>query len=220
MNPVIVPFLMFGFFAAVVGLVGWAAARQSKLTTENVRQLAATLGLQFEEKPPVLGLFYPEARAAGQLRGKRVELFPFTTGAGKSRTHWSAVAATLPAACGLTFRLQRQGFGSKFLELFGAREISTGDAAFDAAWFIQTNHPEYFREALLPELRAKINALVRESGTPARGMEFRLEHNAVRYAEIGSFASSDCLKRCQRAVEIVCDFADLAEVFTDQKPGN
>jgi len=220
MNPAMVPILMIGLFAVMIGLVGWAAARQSKLTNENIRQLAAALGLQLEEEPPVLGIFYPEARAAGRLRGKRVELFPFATGSGKSRTQWSAVAAALPAACGLTFHLQRQGFGSKFMELFGAREIQTGDAEFDAAWFIQTNQPEYFREALLPELRAKITSLVRELGSRARGMEFRLEQGVVRYAEIGSFASGDCLKRCQRAVEIVCDLADLAEVFTDQKPGN
>jgi hypothetical protein len=168
----------------------------------------------------VLGLFYPEARAAGQLRGKRVELFTFTTGSGKSTIHWCAVAATLPAATGLTFHLQRQGLNTKFLELFGAREIQMGDAEFDAAWFIQTNRPEYFRAALLPELRAKINALVRELGVQARRMEFKLEQNAVRYAEIGSFASGDSCRRCLRAAEIVGDLADLAEVFTDQKPGN
>jgi hypothetical protein len=211
-----VPLLMIGLFAAVIVLVGWAAARQSKRTTENVRELAASLGLQFADKPPVLGVFYPEPRATGQLRGKRVELFPFTTGSGKSQTHWSAVSATVPGAGGLTFHLQRQGFGTKFLELFGAREIQTGEAEFDAAWFIQTNQPEYFRAALLPELRAKINALVRESGTPARGMDFKLGQAVVRYAEMGSFGDLDRCQRCRRAADIVCDLADLAEVFTGQ----
>jgi len=220
MSPAMVPLLMIGLFAAVIGLVGWAAARQSKRATENLRELAATLGLQIVDQPPVLGIFHSEPRATGQLRGKRVELFHFSTGSGKSRTTWCAVSAALPAASGLTFHLQRQGFGTKVMELFGAREIQTGEAEFDAAWFIQTNQPEYFRAALLPELRARINALVRESGTPARGMDFKLEQAVVRYAEIGSFGDPDRCQRCRRAADIVCDLADLAEVYSGQKPGN
>ena len=74
--------------------------------------------------------------------------------------------------------------------------------------------------SLLPELRAKINALVRELGARSPGMEFKLEQGVVRYAEMGSFASGEICQRCQRAADIVGDLADLAEVFTDQKPGN
>jgi hypothetical protein len=220
MSPALVPFLVIGFFVAMIALVGWVTARQSKLAAANVRQLAATLGLQVEEKPPALGLFFQAARAAGQLRGKRVELFTYATGSGKSRAQWCAVSAALATGGGLTFHLQRQGISSRLMELFGAREIQVGDAEFDAAWFIQTNQPEYFREALLPELRVKINALVRELGARSPGMEFKLDQGVVRYAEMGSFASGEICQRCQRAAEIVCDFADLAEVFTDQKTGN
>jgi hypothetical protein len=216
MSPAILPLLFIGFFLVMVGLALWGVAKQGKLASENVRQLAATLGLEFAAKPPSLGMFYAEARAGGQLRGKRVEVFPFSTGSGKSRIQWCAVSAAVPAAGRLTFHLRRQGFGTKFLELFGAKEIQVGDAEFDRAWFIQTNQPEFFREALLPELREKINALVRELGTQARGMEFKLEQDTVRYAEVGSFANGDSCKRCRRAADIVCDLADVAEVFAEQ----
>ena len=71
--------------------------------------------------------------------------------------------------------------------------------------------------ARVAELREKINSLVRELGTQARGMEFKLEQNTVRYAEIGSFANGDSCKRCGRAADIVCNLADVAEVFAEQK---
>lgn len=219
MSPAIVPLLMIGAFVAFFGLIVWAAARQSKRTAENIRLMAETLGLQYAEKPPILGIFTADPRARGTLRGKRVELFTFATGSGKSRTQWCAVSATTATSGGLTFHLQRQGFGTKFMELFGSKEITVGDAEFDQAWFIQTNQPEFFREALLPELRAKITAVLRELGTQVRGMEFKLEHGVVRYAEIGTFSSDDRCQRCVRAADIVCDLADVAEVFAEQQPG-
>jgi hypothetical protein len=217
MSPAVVPLLMIGFFVLVIGLVGWAAARQTKRAADNVRRMAETLGLEFTAKPLALGVFYTEATATGQLRGKRVTLFPFSTGSGKSRTQWSAVSAAVPTATSLTFHLRRQGFGTKIMELFGAREIQVGDAEFDRTRFIQTNQPEFFHEALLPELRDKNGALVRELGGQGRGMEFKLEKNVVRYAQIGSFSSGDCCQRCVRAADIVCDLADVAEVSAEQK---
>lgn len=219
MNPAILPVLFIAFIVGVVGFTFWGAARQGKRATENVRQMAETLGLQFVEKPPTLGMFYTDSRAAGQMRDKQVEVFPFATGSGKSRIQWSAVSAAVPISTTLTFHLRRQGFGTKFMEMFGAKEIEVGDAEFDRAWFIQTNQPEYFGAALLPELRVKINSLVRELGTQARGMEFKMEQNVVRYAEMGSFSNGDTCKRCLRAADIVCDFADVAEVLAGEQPG-
>jgi len=209
---------MVGAFVAFFGFALWAGARQSKKNAENVRRMAETLGLQFADKPPALGLFHSDVRAGGQLRGKRVEVFPFSTGSGKSRTQWCAVSAAGRGAGGLTFTLRRQGFGTKLMEMIGAREIAVGDAEFDSAWFIQSNQPEFFREALLPELRGKITALVRELGTQARGMEFKLDNGVVRYAEIGNFSDQGRCQRCVRATEIVCDLADVAEVFAEQQP--
>lgn len=219
MSPALVPLLMFAFFGLFFGAIGWAAVRAGKRTAETLRQMAERLGLQFTAQPPTLGIFPNGARATGQLRGKQVDLFPFSTGSGKSRVSWCAVSATVPVTTSLTFKLQRQGFSTKVMELFGAKEIQVGDAEFDRAWFIQTNQPDYFREALLPELRGKINALVRDLGTQARRMEFKLEKNVVRYAEIGTFASEGSCQRCLRATDIVCDLADIAEVFAEQKTG-
>jgi len=209
--------LMIGFALLAVGLVARLAARQSKLAADHVQCLAEALGLEFINKPPVMGLFYPESRARGQIRGRQVEIFPFATGSGKSRVQWCGVSAAVAGGDGLTFHLRRQGFGTKVMELFGAREIQVGDAEFDADWFIQTNQPEFFAAALLPELRAKITTFVRELGVQARGMEFKLEAGIVRYAEMGGFTNGESCKRCQRAVGILCDLAEVAEVASEEK---
>jgi hypothetical protein len=211
-----IPLLMIAFFLVVTGSIAWLAASLSKKVTQNVQRMAEALHLEFFGRPPKLGLFYTEARAFGQIRGRRVDLFSFYTGSGKSRVQWAAASAAVSTR-NLTFHLRRQGIGTKIKEIFGASEIQVGDAEFDAAWFIQANQPEFFAAALLPEVRAKVMALVRELGAKARGMEFKLEDGAVRYAEMGSFASGDTCDRCQRAVDIICDFAEVAEVAGDPK---
>ena len=161
-------FLMLGLFAAAFGLVVRRAVRSSRQAADNVRTLAEQLGLEFAAGAPLLGLFYPQPKAAGQLRGRRVEVLLLATGSGKSEVYQCAVSATVRATGGLTMHLQQQGLGTKVMALFGATEIQVGEPEFDRAWFIQTNQPEFLRAALLPELRDKITALMREAGPPAR----------------------------------------------------
>ncbi|MEI6862180.1 MAG: hypothetical protein WCL04_08005 [Verrucomicrobiota bacterium] len=76
---------------------------------------------------------------------------------------------------------------------------------------MQSNRPEFFSAALLPELRAKLMA------THAAGSKgsFTLKEDLGKYAEIGSFSDA---KRCVRfpaLTDIVCDLADIAEVAPD-----
>lgn len=218
MTPALVPLLMIGLFVVVIGLAVRAGIRQGKRARDNVCELAESLGLQMAETPPTLGVFYTDLRAGGTRRGRRVEVFAYATGSGKSRTQWCAVSAAAPGAGGLTFHLQRQGFATKLVGMFGVKEITVGDAEFDRAWFIQTNQPDSFGAALLPELREKITALVQEPGSPARGLQFKLEQGVVRYSEMGNFADTHRCQRCLRAADIVCDLADAAEVVAGQQP--
>lgn len=204
MQNAFVPVLMIAGFVGFAGFALWLAAKASAQTRENVRGLAGRLGLELESVQPVLGFFYSSPRAAGRIRGKTVRLYTYTTGSGKSQHTWSAVAATPAVDGGLTFALARQGFGTKLLELFGAKEITVGNAAFDGAWFVQTNEPDYFRAALLPELQEKFR--------PLQGA-CKLEKGVVTYVEQGAFTGEERSRRFECATEIVCDLADIAEVY-------
>lgn len=203
MQSAYLPVLMFVGFLVFAGLIIWLAAKASAQTHENVRRLAGRLGLELEKAQPVLGVFHRSPRAAGSIRGKAMRLYNYTTGSGKSQHTWSAVSAAPAADSGLTFALSRQGFGTKLRELFGAKEITVGNSAFDEAWFVQTNEPDYFRAALLPELQEKLR--------PFKGA-FKLEKGVVTYVEQGAFTSEERCQRFERAAEIVCDLADIAEV--------
>jgi len=200
--------LMVAGFLALTGIVIWLGAKATARARENVRRLADRLSLQLEAAQPTLGIFYPEPRATGHIRGKAVTLYNYSTGSGKSRRTWSALTATPAADSGLTFSLTRQGFGTKFLELFGSKEITVGSAEFDGAWYVQTNTPDYFRAALLPELQEKFR--------PFRGA-FKLEKGVVSYVEQGQFHDQERCLRFERAVGLVCDLADIAEVHA--RPG-
>ncbi|HEY9249269.1 MAG TPA: hypothetical protein VIO38_09065, partial [Rariglobus sp.] len=146
-------------------------------------------------------------RITGMMRGKQVEVFTFTTGAGKSRKTWAAASARTATPVRLTWVISPRGFATKVRVFFGAKGIATGDPAFDGRWFVQTNNPEFLRAALLPELRAKIDAV---SGGRAKG-EFRLEGGVVRYAEQGGFGGERC-DRYEALPPVLCDLADVAEV--------
>lgn len=195
--------LVIATFFAVVAILVWMGGRYSARAHENMRRLAGALGIDFVNAQPKLGLFYPEPRAAGRIRGKAVELYNYTTGSGKSRRTWSAVAVTPAADGGLTFALARQGFVSAVKAIFGAKEITVGHAEFDRAWFIQTNQPDFFRAALLPEVQEKFRAF---HGT------FKLEQGIVRYVEEGLFSDDDRCRRFETATSLACDLADIAEV--------
>jgi hypothetical protein len=187
------------------------AIKQRERACQNVAQLAKRLGLTPAPAEKRFG-FRPEPHAAGFVRGKPARLYPFTTGSGKSRTRWTALAVHPAVTGGLTFQLSRQGFGTKVAQLFGAREITVGDPEFDRAWFIQTNQPEFFRAALIPELRTRITAAFDHSGRAHR-VSLQLDSDAVVYAEAGDFGDERRCERIANMANVLVDLADVAEVF-------
>lgn len=220
MEPAIFAGLLLATFVGLLVLVLFLVGRQSEKAHRNHTQLALQLGLTPAAVRPKLGFFWPSPTAAGTLRGKAAHLYNFSTGSGKSRTQWSALAVRPRELGGLTFSFSRQGFDTKLALLFGAREITLGDPAFDAMWFVETNQPEFLQAALLPELRQRLTAAVNEAGRPGRSISFKLETDAVVYAEAGDFSDDRVCARIARAADVLCDFADVAEVFAQHsQPG-
>lgn len=196
--------------AGIPVLIAWAAARASAKAWRNGQALADRLGLTLEPAQPKFGRFYPSPRASGIIRGKRAAFFSFATGSGKSRVTWAAITIAPADAGGLTFAIDRQGILTRLGELFGAKEIQVGEPAFDAAWFIQTNQPDFFRAAFLPELQAKLTAL-HAQGQLRGGLV--LKDGVVMYKEQGTFHQEAQCARLAGVVELACDLADVAEVW-------
>src|SRR5882724_6962915 len=134
----------FWIIVALAGTVlSWWAAGQQRRAAANLRALAQRLGLQFfDDAKPGWGSLLS---VMGQHEGRDVTFHTFLTGSGRSRTTWRAVSVRPRTVGSLLFHFRPQGLVTKLQEIFGAEEITVGDAAFDAAWFLQTNQPEFLR---------------------------------------------------------------------------
>ena len=195
------------FFGGVIALmITTMLAQLTALRKARAFQAAMAARLGFEFIPAKGWTDTP--RVTGGMSGKRIEFFNFHTGAGKSRKLWSAVSAAAPAPGAMTFLLCRRNLGTKLRSFFGAKSIQAGDAAFDSRWFIQTNRPDFFRAALIPELRAALDAV---SAGGMKGGIFKLEAGVVRYAEQGNFNGERCA-RYETLLPLLCDLAAVAEV--------
>jgi hypothetical protein len=98
--------------------------------------------------------------------------------------------------------------------MFGAKEIQVGDRAFDDAWFVRSNQPEYFKVALMPEIRAKFMAVP----TGRWGARYKLEGGWVQYVEQGHLGGADVVERLEMQLPLLHELADVAEVFASS-PG-
>ena len=194
--------LIVGVVVAIVSL----AWRQQKLARANLQQLADRLGLKVMRRT---GLPGDLGQATGSIGDRLVRFWVFATGSGKSRQNWCAVSVQPRASSTLNFEIRRQGFGTKIMSWFGAKEIEVGEPAFDAAWFIQTNEPEFLAAALVPEIRAKLMGLVGESGEDG----YKLIDGEVRFAVKGYFSTAGIAERLEARLSVLADLADVAEVF-------
>lgn len=209
MSESLLVFLPFLAFPLMVGLaIAWGV-KSSRRAEVLLAEVARRQGLTLHMPPPVWGIFPSPPTATGSVRGKRVKLHTYSTGSGKSRTHWAALDVT-PGRCGdFTFRIGGQGFGSRLREIFGAREIKVGNQSFDAAFFLETNRPDFFRAALLPEIQERITAAWRQAGRQAN---IELRDGRVRYAEVGHFSKADVVAKFEAVLPLLGDLADVAEV--------
>lgn len=197
----ILPALLLGFVMLVRIL-----RIHSRRTRDEVRAFAQRSGLRVEEEA-ILG-FVAVKSLEGEQHGRKIRFWSYTQGSGKSRRHWIAVSVTPQMAGDLTGEFSRQGLGAKIMELFGAKEILVGDRAFDDAWFVRTNRPEFLAAALGPGIGARFMALA-----PDRtGSCYRLEAGHVRYAEQGNFSAAS-LARLETQLPLLHELADIAEVF-------
>jgi hypothetical protein len=214
MEPRLVYWIFPILFVGSMALMLLAARSATRRATRNLRIFADRLGLTLIEYPPVLGYFPRTPTVEGHRRGKPVRLFTFNTGSGKSRKTWTALGVQARERS-LSFSLQPQGLGTRILELFGAKEITVGDPAFDAAWFVRTNREDFLRIALIPELRARLMA-ARQAGLRE---DFRCENGEVRYAEVGGFSDEARVERFLLAADLCADLAEVAEAAAAARGG-
>ncbi len=189
-----------------VGLSRWQANR----ARANLSALARDLGLQLQEKAPALGVFPLVPTASGRREGRTMRLHTFTTGSGKQRQSWQAMAVSCANPHGLTFQLGTQNVLSSLGVLFGGQDVQVGDPVFDGRFVVKTNAVDYLRAALLPEIRA---TLLQCWSNRAMGAAIRLEGDQLVYAEPGSFTETAVVERMKAMAQPMSVLATLPEVY-------
>jgi hypothetical protein len=195
------------FFAGFV----WLAVRQHRRAVANLQELAQRLGLQTVGTDSL----FSAPQVQGTWQGRPVRFWNFSTGSGKSRQNWSAVAVQPRKADAVTLELRRQGLTTKVMEFFGASEVEVGDAAFDRAWFIQASHPVAVRAALVPEIRQRLSAL----DVQARDGSYKLERGWMQFSIRGEFSNPALIARLEARLPVLADLADIVEVAAGTPPG-
>ncbi len=193
--------LTIGFIALIV----WFAVQQQRRALALLAAVAERQGLSLGGAVDSL---LTKLELSGEQHGRRVRLWTYSTGSGKSRRTWVAAGVEPRNAGAFTFDLQPQGVFAKLSELFGTKEIQVGERIFDEQWFVRTSRPEEFRAALLPEIREKFIAA---HAAGVRG-QFKLEEGWVCYTEQGALASEPAVRRLEGLLPLLHELADIAEV--------
>lgn len=203
----LVPLFFIGLFATVVALILYAGARQQQRTRENLGRLADELRLEVVESGKRTVFGQPAPTLAGMVRGRRVRIYSYSTGSGKNRTQWCAIAAVVKNTSGITLRISKENVFTRVGRTFGLDDVATGDAGFDRQFYLKSNKPGFVRIAFFPEIRERFaNAW----NAHARG-SISADGNEVKYAETGSFSKAAVCGRFPGMVELVCDVCDLVE---------
>lgn len=206
----ILPILVPVAIIAGVALMVWAAVVQTRKARENLRTMADRLGLQVIE-PTRKGWFSTEQRhVAGTWRTRTVRIYTYTTGSGKNRSTWCALAVSAAIPSGFSLKITGENFLTKAGRMLGMDDVATGDPAFDDAFYVKTSQPAYVRAALIPEVRMRLlDAWKKHRALGA----FNAEGGEVKYNESGTFANSRICERFPAMLEIASDLAEIGEAF-------
>ena len=99
------------------------------------------------------GGWFRAPTVSGAYGGFNVYLYTYTQGSGKNKTTYTSMIVYLPEETSIHLRVMREGFLSKISKAFGAQDIQLGDPAFDAAYVIKSDTPQFVPEVLSSQIR-------------------------------------------------------------------
>jgi len=204
----LIPIAFIAFFVGMLTLAITLGLRQQRKTREFLTALAGRLHLELRRQPAKFG-FEPTPTVEGRYRDRQVRFYTYSTGSGKNRTAWCAVAAAVNGAAGFTLDLCPENFVFRIATGFGMQDIKVDDPAFDQAFIVKSNDPAYAAAALLPEIRAQLLA-ARQRGSYGC---LAIKDGEVRYGENGTFDDEAKVNRMAALLDAVCGLAEVAEVY-------
>jgi hypothetical protein len=139
------PVVLICAFSALMIPVGFGLSYWNHQRTITAwTELASRTGLTFSQKagwlfPPVL---------SGDFRGRPIVLTYVSRGSGKSRTYYTQVTLQVRNPAFNKLRLTRSNVIDSIGKAFGAQDVLVGDDAFDQAFTIKSQPPEFAMNVL------------------------------------------------------------------------
>ncbi len=158
-------------------------------------ELAAQLGLQF-----TAGNFWGKsATVSGIYHGHAMQMNTFSRQMGRNRVTYTRIAFEVENTAELWLTISNESLGSKLKKMVGQKEISLGDEALDAEYFIQGS-PEItvqrilsstnLRQKLLDAKSVHIELKSKEIYSEKRGFEANPEKLQAMFDLLGGMADA------------------------------
>lgn len=207
--------IVLGLTAGVIGLVGffiWLARRQQRTIRARLEEMAAHLGLELRDTKQRLNWLPPEL--AGTRHGRRLRIYCFKTGSGKSQQFWCAIGADLRNPAGHTLELAREGWLARVGKTLGLQDLTVGDDTFDRRFVVRAGDPSVLT-ALLPEWRTRLLEVFADRDVNGR---FELKGHQLTYVESGFFTSRARATRFPILADLTLELADALEALGSIQP--
>ncbi|MEC8333368.1 MAG: hypothetical protein VXZ83_04495 [Verrucomicrobiota bacterium] len=204
-----IAFLVTSLIGLVLSLF-WIILKSSSIKIDaQYTQLTRKLGIMLETPPPKLGGFIrSEPVACGIYRGREISF----SAPGKGLQNTRQIETVLK------IELRNKVFKAQFaptgiMGSLGQRDSGklslwkSGDIAFDAAIDVRSNQSDYLNSLLNPEISQFLVQSLKKQNA-----RLYIGNGTIAYTEIGLIADDITRERFERAVEILCNFAENAEL--------
>ncbi|MBW2260449.1 MAG: hypothetical protein JRG91_00630 [Deltaproteobacteria bacterium] len=144
-------FATFSFPVAIIVIVVVVAVVFKRQQVSAWGSFAQEAGLSLDR-----GGWFRAPTVSGAYGGFNVYLYTYSQGSGKNKTTYTSMIVYLPIDHRSHVRITREGFLSKITKAFGAQDIQLGDPAFDAAYIIKSDTPQFVPHLLTPQVRGAL----------------------------------------------------------------
>ena len=204
-------FLITTLIGLVLSLFWIILKNSSTKIQAQYTKLAGKLGIKLETPQPKLGGFIrSEPVACGIYRGRDISF----SAPGKGLQNTRQIETVLKIEVNNRV-LKAQFAPTGIMGSLGQRDSGklslwkSGDTAFDSAIDVRSNQSDHLKSLLKPEIsQFLIESLKKQTA------RLYIGNGIIAYTEIGLIADTVTRERFEKSVEILCDFAENAELYT------
>ncbi len=183
--------VFFGLIFYILRINNQKIFKQVSILSSNFR----LQGLAALPKTWALSPYMPEM--FGEYDGRKLRLYFYTTGSGKSTTYWTSLEMEVENREDQTIKIYKENFFSKIGKAIGGQDIQIGDGKFDSELILRASDEQFLKNLLTPEIREQFLRIWVER-KPAGTVS--LAGNTLQYIETGLVNNTARRERIEMAI--------------------